>query len=171
MEAQQRPSGFAKMPAQTFKPSTIQMIADSSLDTGLLELFDRDAGRSLSVAKARLLAYFADECARDLDRLMTHFTSDAEVITPDGAFHGHAEVGALYRKSFDTFPGLTVDVKAEFTGRDAHCFEYRAVLSDTDNHHWLIEGINLMKLEGGLISSLRSFEDAPRRISSEGEFK
>lgn len=102
---------------------------------------------------------------------MTHFTNDAEVITPDGAFRGRAAVASVYQKSFDTFPGLTVDVKAGFAGRDAHCFEYRAVLTDTDNHRWLIEGINLMKLEGGLISSLRSFEDAPRRPSLEGGAK
>lgn len=140
------------------------MIADRSLDLGFPDLFGKGAGEGFCAAKARLLAYFADECARDLDRLMAHFTNDAEVITPDGAFHGRAAVAAVYRKSFDTFPGLTVDVKAGFAGRDAHCFEYRAVLSDTDNHHWLIEGINLMKLEGGLISSLRSFEDAPRRL-------
>ena len=34
-------------------------------------------------ATARILAYWADECARDLEKLMTHFTRDAEVITPD----------------------------------------------------------------------------------------
>jgi hypothetical protein len=38
------------------------------------------------------------------------------------------------------------------------------VLSDADDNDWLVEGINLMKLEDGLISRLRSFEDAPRRI-------
>ena len=41
------------------------------------------------------------------------------------------------------------------------------MLSDADND-WLIEGVNLMKLERGLISSLRSFEDAPRRLSTGG---
>jgi hypothetical protein len=56
-----------------------------------------------------------------------------------------------------------VDVKASFAGRGAHCFEYSAVLSDAANNHWLVEGINMMKLEGGLIARLRSFEDAPRR--------
>jgi len=115
-------------------------------------------------AKARIVAYWDDECARDLDELMTHFTPDAEVITPDGAVRGHAAVAALYRKSFETYPGLTVEMKAGFAGDGAHCFEYSAVLSDKENNRWLIEGVNLMRLEHGLISSLRSFEDAPRRI-------
>jgi hypothetical protein len=147
------------------------MTADRSLGIEVLELFDDGVRSSFAAAKARLIAYFADECTRDLDRLMTHFTRDAEVITPDGVYRGREAVAAVYRKSFDTYPGLTVDVKGGFAGRGAHCFEYRAVLSDTANHHWLIEGINLMKLEGGLISSLRSFEDAPRRLSGEGQSK
>jgi hypothetical protein len=146
----------------------VHVIADSSFDIELPELSGGEAREGFSTAKIRLIAYFADECARNLDRLMTHFTDDAEVVTPDGSFRGRRAIAAVYRKSFDTFPGLTVDVKAGFAGRGAHCFEYRAVLSDVDNHHWLIEGINLMRLEGGLISSLRSFEDAPRRLSVEG---
>ena len=119
---------------------------------------------SLAAAMARITAYWDDECARDLDKLMTHFTRDAEVITPDGAYRGHEAVAALYQKSFDSFPGLKVDVKAGFAGQGAHCVEYRAVLTDTANNDWLVEGINLMRLERGLICSLRSFEDAPRRL-------
>jgi hypothetical protein len=125
-----------------------------------------DARDSFAAAEARIMAYWADECARDLDKLLAHFTSDAEVITPDGIFRGRDAIAALYQKSFESFPGLTVDVKAGFVGRSAHCFEYSAVLSGPADDHWLIEGINLMRLERGLISSLRSFEDAPRRLSA-----
>src|SRR5262249_6346794 len=115
-----------------------------------LALCSGDARASFSAAAARITAYWVDECARNLDKLMTHFTDDAEVVTPDGAVRGHAAVAALYKKSFDSFPGLAVDVKAGFVGQDAHCFEYRAVLSDAADNHWLIEGVNLMKLEHGL---------------------
>ena len=127
-----------------------------------------DAQGSLAAAMARITAYWDDECARDLDKLMTHFTRDAEVITPDGAYRGHEAVAALYQKSFDSFPGLKVEVKAGFAGQGAHCVEYRAVLTDTANNDWLVEGINLMRLERGLICSLRSFEDAPRRLPAGG---
>lgn len=145
------------------------MIKDSLPDVELLELCSGVARGTFSAATSRIVAYWADECARDLDKLMTHFTTDAEVVTPEGTFRGREAVASLYRKSFDSFPGLKVDVKAGFAGRGAHCFEYSAVLSDTADNHWLIEGVNLMKLEDGLICSLRSFEDAPRRLSTGGE--
>ncbi len=147
------------------------MTKNGLLDLELLELCDGHAREAFSAATARIMAYWADECARNLDRLMTHFTGDAEVITPEGAFRGREAVASVYRQSFDTFPGLKVDVKASFVGRGAHCFEYSAVLSDAADNHWLVEGVNLMKLEGGLISSLRSFEDAPRRLSVGGATK
>ena len=144
------------------------MIKDSLPDVELLELSSGVARGTFSAATSRIVAYWADECARDLDKLMTHFTTDAEVVTPEGTFRGREAVASLYRKSFDSFPGLKVDVKAGFVGRGAHCFEYSAVLCDTADNHWLIEGVNLMKLEDGLICSLRSFEDAPRRLSTGG---
>ncbi len=122
-----------------------------------------------AAATARIMAYWTDECARDLGKLMTHFTRDAEVITPDGAYRGHDAVAALYQKSFDSYPGLSVNVTASFPGRERHCYEYKAVLSDAGRNDWLVEGINLMKLENGLIASLRSFEDVPRRISAADE--
>jgi hypothetical protein len=128
-----------------------------------------DCGEAFAAAEARIVAYWADECARDLDRLVAHFARDAEVITPEGSFRGHQAIAALYQKSFDSFPGLKVDVKASFAGRGAHCFEYSAVLSDAANNHWLIEGVNLMKLQDGLIGRLRSFEDAPRLLPTDGQ--
>jgi hypothetical protein len=145
------------------------MSEGGSADPGLREPCGGDASDGFAAATARIMAYWADECARDLDRLMAHFASDAAVVTPDGIFRGREAVASLYQKSFESFPGLKVDVKAGFAGRGAHCFEYSAVLSDAADSRWLVEGINLMKLERGLISRLRSFEDAPRRLSTGGD--
>jgi hypothetical protein len=124
-----------------------------------------EAGRAdLAAATEKLVAYWDDECARDLAKLLNHFTADAEVVTPDGSYRGRDAVAALYQKSFDAFPHLTVQVKASFAGRGAHCVEYSAVLFDAEDKRWLIEGVNLMRLEDGRISYLRSFEDAPRLL-------
>jgi hypothetical protein len=141
---------------------------DTLSDLERRDLCGGNAGAAFAAAEARIVAYWADECARDLDKLMTHFAPDAEVVTPEGSFRGHQAIASLYKKSFDSFPGLDVDVKAGFAGHGAHCFEYSAVLADAAANRWLIEGINLMKLEDGLISFLRSFEDAPRRVSTGG---
>ena len=145
------------------------MSRDNAVALELPELAASEAREAFSAATARIVTYWNDECARDLAKLMTHFTEDAQVVTPDGTYRGHEAVAELYRKSFEAYPGLTVDVKAAFPGRDGHCFEYSAVLFDTDDSRWLIEGINLMRLKGGLISYLRSFEDAPRRLSRSEE--
>ena len=138
----------------------------ATADLALADVFRGDLRGEFSDATRRIIAYWTDECARDLPRLLRNFTRNAEVITPDGRYHGHDAVAALYQKSFDSYPGLAVDVVASFPGRGGHCYEYKAVLSDMEKNDWLIEGINLMKLEGGLIASLRSFEDAPRRMTA-----
>jgi len=151
---------------RTADASASSLLIDS--DPEPLRLSDEDAREAFAAAKARIMAYWADECARSFDKLMSHFAGDAEVITPDGVFRGRVAIASVYRKSFDDFPGLKVDVKASFAGRGAHCYEYSAVLSDTAGNDWLVEGINLMKLKDGLIASLRSFEDAPRRLAAEG---
>lgn len=121
----------------------------------------RDA---LAAVTAKVIAYWKDECTRDLAKLLTHFTADAEVVTPDGSYRGHDAVAALYQKSFDAYPGLTVEVTAAYAGREAQCVQYRAVLFDHEENGWLVEGVNVMRLEDGRISYLRSFEDAPRLL-------
>jgi hypothetical protein len=54
-------------------------------------------------------------------------------------------------------------------GRGTHCFEYDAVLFDVAEDRRLVEGVDPMELEHGLICSLRSCEDAPRRLSTRGK--
>lgn len=144
----------------------MKAVRDYSPD--LRDLCSGELYESLAAAKARIIAYWGDECARNLDKLLTHFTPDAEVVTPDRSYRGHDAVAALYQTSFDAYPGLTVDVKGSFPGSGAHCIEYSAVLTDTNDHRFLVEGINLVRMKRGLISYLRSFEDAPRRIPADG---
>lgn len=130
----------------------------------LRDLCHEPARAALAAATEKVIAYWKDECARDLAKLLTHFTTDAEVVTPDGSYRGQDAVAALYQKSFDAYPGLTVEVTATYAGRDAQCVQYRAVLFDHEDKGWLVEGVNVMRLEKGQISYLRSFEDAPRLL-------
>jgi hypothetical protein len=145
------------------RPACFLTHRPSQLYIELIEFADGDAYGTLSTSTARLLDYWADECRRDLDRMMTHFSPDAEVVTPDGAFRGYEAIAAMYQKSYDTYPDLTVDVIGCFAGRGSHGFEYDATLTDTDGADWTVQGVNVMTLDNGLISRLRSYEDAPRR--------
>ena len=131
----------------------------------LRDLCHEPARSALAAAVAKSIAYWKDECARDLAKVLTHFTPDAEVVTPDGSNHGHDAIAALYQKSFDAYPGLTVAVTAAYAGRDAQSVQFRAVLFDHEDNGWLVEGVNVMRLEGERISYLRSFEDAPRPLA------
>ena len=130
----------------------------------LRDVCHEPARGALAAAVAKSIAYWKDECARDLGKVLTHFTEDAEVVTPDGSIRGHDAIAALYRKSFDAYPGLTVEVTATYAGRDSQCVQFRAVLFDHEDKGWLVEGVNVMRLEQGQISYLRSFEDAPRLL-------
>jgi len=130
----------------------------------LRDICHEPARNALAAATAKVIAYWKDECARDLAKLLTHFTTDAEVVTSDGRYRGHDAVAALYQKSFDAYPGLTVEVTATYAGREAQCVQYRAVLFDHEDKGWLVEGVNEMRLKDGRIAYLRSFEDAPRLL-------
>jgi methylmalonyl-CoA/ethylmalonyl-CoA epimerase len=130
----------------------------------LIEFAGGAAYGTFATAASRLLGYWADECRRDLGQTLGHFGANAEVLTPDGSFTGHEAIAGLYQRSFDTYPGLAVEVVARFVGRGSHAFEYTAVLTDTEGGRWAIEGVNVITLENGLISRLRSYEDAPRRL-------
>jgi hypothetical protein len=101
---------------------------------------------ALLAAKTRSLAYWKDECDRDLDRLLAHFTSDASVVTPNGIYSEGGAIRGLYRNSFEEYPALSVDVIDVFPGADACCIEYSAVLTDVSSRRFLVEGVNLMRM-------------------------
>jgi methylmalonyl-CoA/ethylmalonyl-CoA epimerase len=136
----------------------------SQLNIELIEFAGGAAYGTFAAAASRLLGYWADECRRDLDQTLGHFGANAEVVTPEGSFTGHEAIAGLYRRSFETYPGLAVDVVARFVGRGSHAFEFTAVLTDAEDGRWMVEGVNVITLENGLISRLRSYEDAPRRL-------
>jgi len=132
------------------------------LSVELIEFADGRAYGTLAPATGRILAYWTDECRRDLDRTLSHFSKGAEVITPDGRFIGRQAIASLYEQSFAEYPRLSVDVTARYAGRGSQVFEYTAVLIDRQERRWLIEGMNVITLRDGLIAQLRSYEDRAR---------
>jgi methylmalonyl-CoA/ethylmalonyl-CoA epimerase len=137
----------------------------SQMYVELIEFADGEAYGTLATATERMLGYWADECRRDLDQMLTHFSEHAEVVTPDGRFTGHATIAAYYRQSFAAYPQLEVDVMAHYAGRGSHSFEFTAVLTDAEGSRWVVRGVNVITLDGGRISRLRSYEDPPGRVT------
>lgn len=134
------------------------------LDIELMEFGDADAYGSLAPATDRVVAYWADECRRDLTGLMTHFSTDAEVVTPEGRYVGKQEIEALYRESFEAYPELQVDAVNTYAARGSYCFEFVAVLTDASARTHLVEGVNVVTLRDGLIAYMRSYENSPQPI-------
>lgn len=147
------------------RPACFLTSRPAGLYVELIEFGGGQAFGTFATALGRLLSYWADECSRDLPRLLTHFAADAEVLTPDGRYTGQDAIAALYAQSFAAYPALEVTVTGRFAGRGEHAFEYAAVLTDTGGVPWLIEGVNLITIRDGLIAKLRSYEDAPKRAS------
>jgi hypothetical protein len=63
------------------------------------------------------------------------------------------------RRSDVPTPALLIDIdipdrSIARTGRVSHSFEYSAALFDAADDHWLVQDIDPMKLEHGLICSL-----------------
>lgn len=147
------------------RPACFLTSRPAGLYVELIEFGGGSAFGTFTTALRRLLGYWTDECRRDLPRLLTHFTADAEVLTPEGRYAGQDAIAALYAGSFAAYPRLEVTVIGRFAGRGQHAFEYSAVLTDPAGVPWLVEGVNLITVRDGLIARLRSYEDAPKRAS------
>jgi hypothetical protein len=131
---------------------------DSLSDSGYPVPRGSETGAPLSGTRIRNNATWADEYARNLGGLRTHFASDAGINTPTRIFGGHAGVVSLYQGSFATLPEINADAQAAFAGCSAHCFAYSAVPSDAVANNWPIEYTHLLVLDRGFTSRLRSFE-------------
>jgi catechol 2,3-dioxygenase-like lactoylglutathione lyase family enzyme len=149
------------------RPACFLSSRPSQVFIELIECEGDDAYGTLDASTQRVTAYWADECSRDLDRMMTHFAPDAEVITPDGSFTGYRDIAALYQKSFSTYPELEVAITGRYAGRGSHCFEFAAVLTDIAGVRHEVRGVNVVTLRQGLISRMRSFEDPPTPMEKE----
>ena len=75
--------------------------------------------------------------ARDLDRILAHYSDDFEMTTPflvrlmgepSGTLRGKGQVGAYWRRALDRIPDLHFEVMDVFTGVGSVVIYYKAVL-------------------------------------------
>lgn len=107
-------------------------------------------------------AYWADECRRDVDAVMSHYHPDATYEDAGGLRRGYAEIRQAYEESRAAYPGLEVRILREFTySPDTAGLEYYAVLIDAAGTRFKVRGVNVVTVRDGRFVSVRSYEDPP----------
>jgi len=104
-------------------------------------------------------AYWRDECARDVDAVMSHYHSDAEFVGPGGRRVGHAEIRSYYEASAAAYPGLWVEIDTELVIGDRGALEWRAELTDHDGRRYPASGVNIVEVRDGKFASVHSYFD------------
>ena len=106
-------------------------------------------------------AYWAAECARDVDAVMGFYHDDATYEDAGGLRRGHAAIRAAYEGSARDYPGLSVDIVREFPLGDRSALEFDAWLTDRAGKRFRVRGVNVVEVRDGRFVSVRSYEDPP----------
>ena len=107
-------------------------------------------------------SYWAAECRRDIEAVMTHYHPDATYEDAAGLRRGHAEIRRAYEDSAAAYPGLEVTIVREYgSGPDRSGLEFDAVLIDSAGRRFRVRGVNVVVVRDGKFVSVRSYEDPP----------
>ncbi|WP_214106806.1 SDR family oxidoreductase [Acrocarpospora catenulata] len=113
----------------------------------------------MSSAEDVTRAYWQAEESRDLDRIMTFFTSDATWEGPTASLTGRREIRTFYADSIRRFPGLRVQVERVSGTDQIAIMEWTAVFTDHTAHEHVQKGVNIVEIEGDSIKSLTTYND------------
>jgi ketosteroid isomerase-like protein len=106
--------------------------------------------------------YWAAECRRDIDTVMTYYHPDATYEDSGGLRRGHAEIRRAYEESAATYPGLEVSIVGEYVAAlDRSGLEFDATLIDAEGRRFRVRGVNVVVVRDGKFTSVRSYEDPP----------
>lgn len=112
----------------------------------------------LDTPRAVAEAYWAAECARDLDALLAYYHADAVVRPPTGpALRGHAEIATFYVDEIRDYPGLEVQIVREVSNGDEASLEWEAVLTDHDGGRHPFRGVNVVRVRDGKFESVNAY--------------
>ncbi len=105
-------------------------------------------------------AYWAAECRRDLDAVLSYYHEDAVVYPPDREpLRGHAEIGPWYAEEMRDYPGLEVRIVHEVSAGPEAALEWEAVLVDHDGVRHAFRGVNIVRVRDGKFESVRAYFD------------
>ncbi|MGH9615886.1 MAG: SDR family oxidoreductase [Acidobacteriaceae bacterium] len=104
-------------------------------------------------------AFLDAESSRNLDRIMSFFTPDADCGSATSRRKGHAAIREYFAGAAAQFPGLTVEVGRVYGNDTEAAIEWHAVFTDRGDRSYPLSGVDLFRREGELIASLTHYED------------
>lgn len=113
-------------------------------------------------------SYWKAECERDLEKILTHYHSDAIFCPPGQTLKGHAEIETFYAASGADFPGLEVEITNDFAFGAQAALEWTAKLTSTAGEEFTIKGVNIIKVRDGKFEWVHAYFD-PTVLQSKGK--
>jgi uncharacterized protein (TIGR02246 family) len=104
-------------------------------------------------------AFWEAEASRDLDRIVSFFTPDADWGSATSRRKGHTAIREYYAGAVAQFPGLTVEVGRVYGDDTEAAIERHAVFTDRGGRTYPQSGVSLFRRQGELIASLTHYED------------
>lgn len=105
-------------------------------------------------------SYWNAECARDLDAVLEHYHPDAVVHPPHGPpLRGREQISTFYVDEMRDYPGLEVNIVHEVADGDEAALEWEAVLTDHDGVRHPFCGVNIVRTDGAMFTSVRAYFD------------
>jgi NAD(P)-dependent dehydrogenase (short-subunit alcohol dehydrogenase family)/ketosteroid isomerase-like protein len=111
-------------------------------------------------------AYWEAEASRDLDRIVSFFTLDADWGSATSRRKGRAAIRNYYADAAAQFPGLTVEVGRVYGNDTEAALEWHAVFTDRGGRTYPLSGVSLFRRAGELIASLTHYEDPTPLVRS-----
>ncbi|MCP9487472.1 MAG: nuclear transport factor 2 family protein [Gaiellaceae bacterium MAG52_C11] len=105
-------------------------------------------------------SYWAAECRRDLDAVLSYYHEDAVVYPPAGEpLRGHPEIAPWYADEMRDYPGLEVRIAHEVSNGPEAALEWEAVLIDHDGGRHPFRGVNVVRVRNGKFETVRAYFD------------
>lgn len=104
-------------------------------------------------------AFLEAEASRDVDRIVSFFTSDADWGSATSRRKGHEAIREYYASAAAQFPGLTLEVGRVYGNETEAALEWHAVFTDRGGRTYPLSGVSLFRREGELIGSLTHYDD------------
>ncbi len=105
--------------------------------------------RIVKAMKQIARALWDAEASRDLDRIMSFFTPDADWASTTSRRKGHREIREYYAAAAAQFPGLTVEIGRVIGDDSEAAIERHAVFTDRGGRKYPQSGVSLFQTRRG----------------------